>query len=218
MRAAAELTPDLVRADVRDITRAGGGWTVPNRLAVDANVLAFVFYPGPTPGSMGSRHDKMQRLYAPFLEPAVAAKGLCTDAFNLAELAGLVERKELERRFLLHDTKQNFVVKRARYMFADELARIRTTAQTVAASAAKNLSILPRHQGGATLEMNENAVEWTQCNADFGDAVLVAAAKRQGIRDICSDDGDLITCPGITVYTANNDAIATARLAGKLLA
>ena len=216
MRAVAELTADLVQAQVCDLT-AQGQWTMPNRLAVDANVLAFVFYAGPAPGYMGTRHEKMAAVYAPFLQPFVLAKTLYTDPFNLAELAGVAERYELERRFLLVDTKLNFNVKRARYKFADELPQIRGKAQTVSASAGKNLTLLPRHQAGTTPEMNENVAEWLQCTADFGDAVLVAAAKRQGIRDICSDDGDLITCPGITVYTANRDAIGTARQAGKLL-
>jgi hypothetical protein len=52
---------------------------------------------------------------------------------------------------------------------------------------------------------------------DFGDAALVAAAKRAGMPRIISDDADLITFNGITLYTANQRAIDAASRSGTLI-
>ena len=59
--------------------------------------------------------------------------------------------------------------------------------------------------------------EWLPSTSDFSDAILVAAAKRAGIPRIVSDDADLISFEGITVYTANRNAIESALAAGKLI-
>jgi hypothetical protein len=58
--------------------------------------------------------------------------------------------------------------------------------------------------------------EWLTANGDFPDAVLVATGKRQGLTHIMSDDADLATFAGITLYTGNQKTINAARIAGKL--
>jgi hypothetical protein len=58
---------------------------------------------------------------------------------------------------------------------------------------------------------------WQGSAGDYMDALMVAHAKHSGIPHVLSDDIDLLTFDGITVYTANATAIQAARTAGKLV-
>ena len=58
---------------------------------------------------------------------------------------------------------------------------------------------------------------WLPSTCDFNDAILVARANRAGIPRIISDDADLASFDGITLYTANRSVIEAARMAGKLV-
>ena len=59
--------------------------------------------------------------------------------------------------------------------------------------------------------------EWCASAGDFGDAVTVAQAKFM-LRplSVLSDDMDLATFDGITLYTANNRVISEAKQFGTL--
>jgi hypothetical protein len=47
-------------------------------------------------------------------------------------------------------------------------------------------------------------------------AVMIASARQQSKAHILSDDMDIATFPGITLYTANHKTITAASAAGKL--
>jgi hypothetical protein len=59
-------------------------------------------------------------------------------------------------------------------------------------------------------------VEWRSSWGDFPDAVMIGTAKRQAKPHVLSDDMDIATFAGITLYTANPRAILAAATAGKL--
>jgi predicted nucleic-acid-binding protein len=59
--------------------------------------------------------------------------------------------------------------------------------------------------------------EWIECSADNADALIVAQAKSRGIFHILSDDLDFATMSGITLYSANQAVVNSARIAGKLV-
>jgi predicted nucleic acid-binding protein len=85
------------------------------------------------------------------------------------------------------------------------------------AAACKRVELLPKFKG-AEEELTRAVEEWASSAGDFTDALLVGAAKFADITDILSDDVDLVTFEGITVYTANRNSIDAADVAGKLLA
>jgi hypothetical protein len=58
--------------------------------------------------------------------------------------------------------------------------------------------------------------EWRYSCGDYPDAVMIASAKQQSKPHLLSDDIDIATFPGITLYTANLKTINAASAAGKL--
>jgi hypothetical protein len=52
---------------------------------------------------------------------------------------------------------------------------------------------------------------------DGYDLLILEAMEKAGVKQIITDDGDYVNVSGITVFTANNSAIAAATSQGKLL-
>jgi hypothetical protein len=46
---------------------------------------------------------------------------------------------------------------------------------------------------------------------------MLEAMKKEGITQIITDDGDFVTVPGITVFTANDNVIRAAKNKNKLI-
>lgn len=51
---------------------------------------------------------------------------------------------------------------------------------------------------------------------DGYDLLILEAMDKAGIKQVITDDGDYVTVPGITLFTANQNVIAAARNQGKL--
>ncbi len=107
------------------------------------------------------------------------------------------------------------VCKFARYHYAANLGAIRRSVQSMIASARTLVSLLTQFPT-ADDEQARAAGDWLTSSGDFPDAILVATARRQGLLHILSDDMDLATFSGITLYTANQKTVDAARMAGKL--
>ena len=153
---------------------------------------------------------------------------ICTATTCLAEFAHIVERTELEILWRTDPTHpeldprnpgQDYSAKYAktiRYHYTSQLEMIRSGVETMLQSVRKTVEFLP--QVGKAADIFAAAVkEWLPSTSDFSDSILVAAAKRAGIPRIISDDADLISFEGITVYTANRNAIEAASNAGRLV-
>jgi hypothetical protein len=66
-------------------------------------------------------------------------------------------------------------------------------------------------------EHQQSAIEWCSSAGDFRDAVTVAQSKHMlGAPHVLSDDIDLATFGGITLYTANDRIINNASPCGTL--
>jgi len=83
------------------------------------------------------------------------------------------------------------------------------------ASIRKAVSLLAQFATADDLQ-HHSLQEWRMSSGDFSDAIMVASARQAGIPWILSDDMDLATFDGITLYTANHQTIAAASAAGKL--
>jgi predicted nucleic acid-binding protein len=219
----------LVKAEVVDIQRRSS--PLPKRVVADSNVLYVLNYDFTVLAAAGCRVPRpYQTQHYPAWWKRAVQTGIeiSTTASCLAELAHIVERTEMENLWRtdpnrpeldgLHpgqDFSPNFT-KVVRYHYHGQLQSIRGSVETTLASARKNVNVLPRI--GQDEEALNRAIQvWVKSAADFADAGLVAHAKGAGIVNVVSDDADLMTFEGITVYTANRNAIDAARNAGKLL-
>jgi hypothetical protein len=212
------LTPRMVKASVVDITRPIALY--PKRITIDAQVLYFIHYPNfahleqigvqiPTAFKTAA--------YGKFIKQAVAAQtNLTTACITFTELIRTIEHAELELLFLTDpNASGDFRRKEARYRYAANLQVTRGKVLTIVNVVRKTVDVLPMHKFGSQ-EFTDAAQKWEPSLTDFPDATLVATASQQAIYDILSDDQDLVSIEGITVYTANKTAVNAAHAANKL--
>jgi predicted nucleic acid-binding protein len=223
------ISAEMVKASVVDIRPPN--FPLPSTMAVDANVLYVIGYDF---SSLRIAGGGLPSLYQTRDYPAWwkhAAKGkvsFCTTAWILAEVAHVVERAELEIawRTDAHPLEldpdrpgQDFTpkyVKKLRYHYSDRLQGIReSVVEITLRSIRKQLDYMPRREQEEP-EFQRTLDAWRLSAADVTDASLVVRAKQAGVTSILSDDADLISFEGITLYTANRKAIDAAKWARKL--
>lgn len=205
------LPSHLIKAKLVDITSQA--CDLPGQMVVDANVLYLWFYPNfdqleavradlPTP--------RQRREYPKCLKKLLGAKvQLYTSAFTLAEVATTAEVAELQYLWLTDPNQSKmdrFKAKTARMTYAGQIAAIRRRVDEVLAAVTKSVALLPK-PASMDREVEEARALWRQSAGDFGDAMLVTAARRVPIAAILSDDADLLSFDGVTLYTANRSAI-----------
>lgn len=220
---------EWVKAEVVDIRDRS--LPLPRSVVADANVLYIIHYDFTDLASAGGRPPtRHQNRHYPAWWKRAAADGvtLCTSGPSLFEFVHLIERTELEIVWRMDPSSpeldpdspgQDFSAKYAkvvRYLYHEHLQTLREGVETTLQSLKKNVHVLP--QVGQDEQAVSLAVrEWVTSTADFGDAALVATAKRAGMPRIVSDDSDLVSFGGITLYTANQKALDAAGQAGKLI-
>ncbi len=223
------ITPALVRGQVVDIRKAS---PVPTDLVVDANVLYWLFYPNfqsltfargasATPFRLANYQSFWKRA-------ARAGARFCVVNATLGEFARTAEFAELEAIWLTDSPGPQpdpanpvaefnpRLCKFARYHYAAQLRTVRNSIDGMMGAILKSVRLLP--QFATADEQHVYSVkDWLPSTGDFPDAVLAASAIKQGIAQILSDDMDLVSFNGITLYTANQKAIDAARAAGRLI-
>ena len=219
------ITAAHVRADVIDVR--SNSVSLPDDLLVDANVLYWVFYPHFS--SLNNAGGNIPNPYQTQAYPSVwkrAANDGCsflTTSNALFEFAKLVEFAELETHWLLDPDIQkplaksgHFPMKPCRYHYSTQLAVIRQDVEKWISGLLGAVALL--HQfPTSNLEYSASLAAWLPSVGDFPDASLVAAGVQQGFTNILSDDGDLATFSGISLYTANSKALSVAQSANRLL-
>ena len=86
----------------------------------------------------------------------------------------------------------------------------------IIASVKKAMEILPTIRG-TEYTLDESLACWVGSMSDYQDSVLVSSSLHVGIRQIITDDCDLATHTGITMYTLNKAAVDAARSAKRLV-
>ncbi len=224
------IPPESVKSQVIDIRSRAD--SCHRTVVADANVLYYVNYDFRALASAGVELPLhyQTKFYPKWWTRAIGAGiTLCSTATALAEFVHLVERMELQSLWVTdphrpeldpHNPGQQFspkYVKMLRSHYHDRLPVIRTNVETVLRSAQKAVAILPGL--GSDADRFEATVrEWMSSTADIGDATLVAEAKRAGLPHIISDDADFVSFDGITLYTANDNAVAAAAQSNTLIA
>jgi hypothetical protein len=180
-------------------------------------------------GGAGSPSPYQLREYNRFWTIATrASASLCTSVFNLGELAKAIEYAELEMcwrtdssppQFDRNYPRTNFspqLCKLCRYHYSLQRVAIRRMIERIVASVKKSVPLIPCFRS-SDQEYECAMAEWRSSAGDFGDAVTVAQSKLM-LRApyLLSDDVDLATFDGITLFTANNRIISDAAQSGAL--
>jgi len=223
------ITPPLIQADVVDIRNPASA--TPQDMVADANVLYWVFYPNfSSLQYAGGRQPQPYQVaeYPRYWQRAARANTQFHAVHViLGEFAKLAEHAELEAIWLTDSPPPQpdpanpvpqfdpRVCKFARYHYCAQLAMFRKGVEIMIASIRKSVALVPQFPTADDLEKCSMA-EWLLSCGDFADAVMIAAAKLQPNANILSDDMDIATFAGITLYTANQKTIAAAAAAGKL--
>jgi hypothetical protein len=223
-----------VKASVVDI---GVRHLLPERIAVDAQIFYFVFYPNFslfTLSGMNVPRQHASGAYSSYLQDLKTVKHpprepggldrpiqICTAGHTIGEFARTYEFSEIEIQWRNDPNNRGArfdprICKEARYQYASNLALIRANVATAVVAVRRLVSIIakPASEGN---ELTECLNIWQSSLADYADSILIARAKSVGITDVLSDDADLATFDGIRLYTANGSVIQAARQAGKLV-
>lgn len=215
------VDPAFVKASVVDLRNRRSA--PPQNAVADANVLYFIFYPSfATLSGLGGRLPQSYQVDAyPKWWASVRKAGgqFFTSAAILEELVRLVESAELETAQLMDPNavrEDRFDRKAERYHCAGQLRTIRQTALSILDKVEREVPLLPAFQN-ATDGWRRGTELWLDSFSDVTDATLAANAKYGSVPHIVSDDCDLITLDGVTVYTANRSAVQAAEAAGKLV-
>ena len=224
------INKDSVRAQVIDIR--GINSTIPRSIVVDTNILYFVYYDPAFLSDSGGQAPRRYQLaeYPSWWRRALSGQVLLSTSIGcLSEFCQLVERTELEIRWrnvpedpesARRDPDEGFtskVAKDVRYLCIADLPSIRDGVATLLQAILKNVEVLPQPPKQTDREILASTFRvWERSGCDFTDAALVNLARGAGIPRILTDDADLITFEGITVYTANSSAIDAAKQSGKL--
>ncbi len=206
--------PLVVRAEVVDLRTDSPKPT--DVFAVDTNVWYWLTY---QPASQSARPYQITQ-YPNFLKRAKNIGGklrYCGTVF--AELAHLIEVAEYKSYCARHGIQPNAYGSLTAKDFRHDYPQDRVNVQDEVAIAwgqVTSMADIAAVQLDSTT-ITASATMFDQVCLDGYDLITVEAMRDNGIRHIITDDKDFLTVPGIVVLTANNNAVQTAKTAGKLI-
>jgi hypothetical protein len=224
------ITPALVQANIVDIDNRASA--LPPTLVADANILYWIFYPNfatlAAAGGRGPAYYQRNKYPAYWVRAARNGCRFYTGSSTIGEYAKTAEYAEIEAIWLTDPSPPHpnpsspshsfnaSVCKCARYHYSSQVVGIRSDIEITIRSILRTVTLLDLPASASTLN-TQACSSWLNSLGDFPDAVLVSTAIAQGVANILSDDSDLATFPGITLYTVNRYVITAARAAGRLL-
>ena len=133
---------------------------------------------------------------------------------SLTELAHNIEKIEKEL-YLSRRNLENLELKEYRHNHSQQRRQVFREIQNVWLQ-------ITRVSDCINIEIKAETVQKTLASfetnfLDGYDLFMVEAMKSAGVNQIITDDGDYLTVPNITIFTANGLVIDTARKYGKLL-
>lgn len=151
--------------------------------------------------------------------PAYIAKALTTKCLlsycglSLSELAHNIE--QTERKIFNSRSSSDLKPKEYRHNHPPERANVVSEieiawSQVTSIAASIDITI---NEASTNTALNRLKTEIL----DGYDLMILEAMDKAGINQVITDDGDYVTVPGIKVFTANQNAITTARNQGKLI-
>ena len=203
--------PLVVRAEVVDLRTDSPKPT--DVFAVDTNVWYWLTYQRASQAA--KRPSYYQTKYYPsYIKSARTARArlvYCGTVFS--ELSHRIESDEHK----FFEAKQGFAVsaKDFRHNYPQERQDVALEVSLAwgQVTAMADIASIPLD----TATITASAVLFDQVCLDGYDLITVEAMRVNGIKHIITDDKDFLTVPGIVVLTANNNAVQTAKTAGKLI-
>ncbi|MHC5537101.1 hypothetical protein ACYOEI_02555 [Singulisphaera rosea] len=136
----------------------------------------------------------------------------------MGELVETMEHSELYCEYLRKGyDSSSFNAKEFRYNEQLNLTELRDRVRVLTESAKRSLRLVFFPKSSPDSAFNLTLKEWIGSHADWFDSSLGRAAVGANICHILSDDQDMATLSGITLYTANRNTVIAAGDAGKLI-
>lgn len=193
----------IVQADVIDISS-----DTPQKediFLVDTNVWYWLTY---TSATFSAPH---QGTYSNYIEDAVKTGAtLCCSGLSLAELAHLIERNEKQ----LSITYKSINSKEYRHNYPLERAKVVSQVQNTWNQVQNTYAVLINLNLDQTT-VNAALTRFSSQYLDGYDLFILESMCQESITKIITDDGDYVTVPGIQVFTASPEAIASAQTQAK---
>ncbi len=177
---------------------------------VDTNVWFWLAYTQASTYSM----PYQIRDYPAYINTALTTKCLLSYCgLSLSELAHNIE--QTERKIFNFRSSTNLKSKEYRHNYSTERTKVASEIEIawiqVTSIAASTDIIINETLTNAALKRFKTQI------LDGYDLMILEAMDKAGIDKVITDDGDYVTVPGIKVFTANYNAIASARSQGKLI-
>ena len=197
-----------VRADVVDITT-----DTPRDndvFLVDTNVWFWLTY---TRASASGANAYQTTVYPNFIQRALTTKALLSFCgISLAELAGVIEGAE--RKIHNDRMRTNESLKYFRHNFPPQRAAVVNEISTAFNQVETMASAMDVVMDGPVTRQALAQIAATA--TDLEDAVMVAVAAKNGVTQVITDDCDFAGMPNVTVFTANQNVVKSAKAQGRL--
>jgi hypothetical protein len=177
---------------------------------LDTNILLWQTYPPATLSLSNPNRLAAISTYFDYISDAISVGAtLCYSGLSLAELTHNIEKLE-KKNSGCRDTLKEY-----RHNYPAE--RDKVVAEVQAAWGLVNNIAVPESITIDVTTMNRALQRFQTEKLDGYDLYIIETAQNiEGITGIITDDGDYVTAAGITVFTLNSDAIASALAQGKL--
>ncbi len=205
----------IVRANVIDIQTDRPQKS--DRFLVDTNAWYWLAYTRSVNTSRPPK-DYQVKQYPSYIDAALrSGSTLSWSGLSMAELTTLIERSEYDifcqrnhldsRKFLLKEYRHGHPLERANQVILEI-----NNAWDMIRSAGQCLESIIQQE-----TVTQAIADFNSQEVDGYDGLIILAAKNANINQIITDDIDFITVPGITVFTANRNAISIAKSKNKLI-
>jgi predicted nucleic acid-binding protein len=183
-------------------------------LMVDTNVWYWHTYTNANVSALSYQINS----YPDYLAQAVSAQSiLMHTGLSLSELSHRIEKTEYDL-FIIGSEKlglKKFKLKEYRHNRLDERKKVVKeieTAWSQVTSISASIDVIV-NEAATNLALSRLQSQLL----DGYDLFMLEAMQKEGITQIITDDGDFVTVPGITVFTANSNVIKEAESQHKLL-
>lgn len=203
--------PLAVRASVVDIQ--GDTPKPEDQFIVDTNVWLFLLYPPASLNSLGAPLPQATH-YPTYIQKTVTNKSILRSvALSLAEIAHNVERAEREAYSAM--AGKAIQPKDYRHDYPNQRRKVTTLVKDTWADVMSISKLLDMNLDAPFVD--SAMALFPSVGLDGYDLFMAEKAIQSGNKQIITDDKDFLTVPGITVFTANQNAIQAAQAAGKLI-
>ncbi|KJR40950.1 PilT protein [Candidatus Magnetoovum chiemensis] len=180
---------------------------------IDTNVWYWMTYPNASISDTPAKHYQTKE-YPAYVKKALNNKSkLRWSGLSIAELSHIIEKTE--RDIFNHNNKSNVGTKEFRHSYQEERSNV-VNEITIACNQVKTFgecidTTIDNNIADSVLS------KLSSYKLDGYDMFILETLLSCGILNIITDDGDFSTIPNISIFTANDNVIKSARKSGRLI-